>query len=211
MKSRYESVSLERDQLKKENTTLNGRLKASVDSSKYELTQRVEDLTVQKENLTKENLKLLKVVKKLHRKAEDRKKNLKQLFELMTEKEKELEQYKSGKTGVVDSANREAREEAVLKQQKLEKDIKKKEKELRKLEEDIAEKKKEVGSAGRTPDYGPYTAQIAELDVRKQKLESVLAGLSSDTGAEFDEIKEMISLLSRERDLMVDKARSKIF
>jgi len=52
------------------------------------------DPTNDVEKLIRENEKLEKTVARLRKKADDRKKTLRQLFELMTEKEKELNVYK---------------------------------------------------------------------------------------------------------------------
>jgi len=171
-----------------------------------DLVKKVEDLSSQKENLSKENLQLLKVIKKLHRKAEDRKKNLKQLFELMTEKEKEIEQYKRGKKA---GPNVEAEKEKVIESLNLQ--IKQKETELKNLEETVSKKltkdsSQEFKSQPRGH-KGLLTEHVMELERRKQKLEEVLANLPSEANSEIDEVKEMISLLDKEKDEALKKQR----
>jgi len=148
LRARYEEVIAEKEKLKEENKILKAKY------APKDLVKKVDDLSSQKENLTKENLQLLKVVKKLHRKAEDRKKNLKQLFELMNEKEKEIEQYKNNipKGNILDNPRQEIlkadaqinKNEKEKKIKILDREIEKKEKELKKLEE-VLENKNKLG------------------------------------------------------------------
>ena len=150
-KARYEEASVERDRLRDENESLNSKMNNTTNLPQKEFVKKIEDLTSQKENLTKENLQLLKVIKKLHRKAEDRKKNLKQLFELMTEKEKEIEHYKKnqlknmaldqGTKGDDGSKNKNGERER--RHDVLDSEIKRKEKELKQLENLISNRHRE--------------------------------------------------------------------
>jgi len=59
------------------------------------LLEKVKDLDDKNNKFKKENSQLTKISKKLELKANERKKTLKQLFELVTEKDKELNFYKS--------------------------------------------------------------------------------------------------------------------
>ena len=58
------------------------------------LMEKLKEQTEKNEKLKKENSYMIKLTKKLELKASERKKTLKQLFELVTEKEKELNYYK---------------------------------------------------------------------------------------------------------------------
>ena len=59
------------------------------------LIEKLKEQTEKCEKLKKENSYMIKLTKKLELKASERKKTLKQLFELVTEKEKELNFYKN--------------------------------------------------------------------------------------------------------------------
>ena len=46
---------------------------------------------------------------------------------------------------------------------------------------------------------------VTELDRRRQKLEEVLANLPLNSVLESEEVKDMISLLNKEKDLALDQ------
>ena len=198
LKAKYNELSNERQRLNEENLVLKGK------NVPKDLMKRVEDLSSQKENLSKENLQLLKVIKKLHRKAEDRKKNLKQLFELMTEKEKEIAQYKQNQAKPDSKSEEAAQKEKVM--ESLDSQIKQKESELQNLEEAIAKKNKDLQSQSRGHKR-LLSEHINELERRKQKLEEVLANLPSEANSEIYEVREMITLLDKEKDEAIEKER----
>jgi len=200
LKAKYREVSNERQRLNEENLILKGK------NVPKDLMKRVEDLSSQKENLSKENLQLLKVIKKLHRKAEDRKKNLKQLFELMTEKEKEIAQYKQnqGKTPAESKSEETTQKEKIL--ESLNSQIKQKETELQNLEETLAKKNQDLKSQSRGHKR-LLSEHISELERRKHKLEEVLANLPSEANSEIYEVREMITLLDKEKDEAIEKEK----
>lgn len=93
LKQKYHKILEERNNLWKENTELKERFSKGEESVSEEKA-----LALLKENqeLKREFEKLVKVSQKLEQKAEERKKSLKQLFDILTEKEKELAAIKSG-------------------------------------------------------------------------------------------------------------------
>lgn len=89
LQKRCEELGKERDRLKKD---LGEMKKHPVGG---ELLPKVKELSEHNDKLAQDNAKLVKVAKNLEQKADERKKNLKKLFNLMAEKEKELNVYKS--------------------------------------------------------------------------------------------------------------------
>lgn len=89
LQKRNEELGKERDRLKKEL----GNIKKQPTS--IELLPKIQELAEHNDRLAKDNATLVKVAKKLDQKVEERKKNLKKMFEVLTEKEKELNFYKA--------------------------------------------------------------------------------------------------------------------
>jgi len=105
--------------------------------------------------------------------------------------------------------NVEAEKEKVIESLNLQ--IKQKETELKNLEETVSKKltkdsSQEFKSQPRGH-KGLLTEHVMELERRKQKLEEVLANLPSEANSEIDEVKEMISLLDKEKDEALKKQR----
>ena len=111
---------------------------------------RLNDLAEDNERLSKENEKLGKTVQRLRKKADDRKKTLKQLFELMTEKEKELNVYKWSAGAGINTKSMQAVEEVINKRykdiekmcDKMQGKLNQKEKDLLVLEANVSDLKK---------------------------------------------------------------------
>ena len=89
LKMKFEKVNDEKARVLQENTLLKTKFLAQGNNS-----NKIKELQEQNESLVQDKLKLGRIIKKLEKKAEERKKNLKQLFELLTEREKELEKLK---------------------------------------------------------------------------------------------------------------------
>jgi chromosome segregation ATPase len=115
-KAKLEKTSFEKAQMKEEFNNLVHKVKSKGLQTNY--VEKIKELSEQNENLTKENAKLTKNSKKLEQKADERKKNLKQLFELLEEKEKELGFYKTGPA--LGLTNHAERLEDLIKEKSLE-------------------------------------------------------------------------------------------
>jgi len=128
------------------------------------------------EKLRIENEKLEKIVARLRKKADDRKKTLRQLFELMTEKEKELNVYKwTMGAGNSEKHLNKVKEMIEAKRAELEVDfekIKKKlghrEEELWKLEEKVSKLKKNVAMGN------PKAAPMGGFEMQEDEREPVV-------------------------------------
>lgn len=112
----------------------------------------LKEMSQDNERLHRENEKLAKAAARLKKKADDRKKTLRQLFELMTEKDKELNVYKwtmgagAGQKQlqlIQDQINKKNRELQKYIEQ-LEKELTQKEKFMFQLEQDVITVKKAV-------------------------------------------------------------------
>lgn len=89
-KVKYEQAQLEIKQLKDENS----RLKLKSPSS-GDLAVKFQELKHANAALVEENTKLANAARKFEKKSQERKKNLKQLFELLQEKDREITYYKN--------------------------------------------------------------------------------------------------------------------
>ena len=76
LKVKYEKLNGERNRLKEENASLTYKLKSRGPTSSN-LLEKFKEVSESHENVLKENSRLNKLAKKLEKKAEDRKKNLK--------------------------------------------------------------------------------------------------------------------------------------
>jgi len=129
------------------------------------------------EKLIQENEKLEKTVVKLRKKADDRKKTLRQLFELMTEKEKELNVYKwtmgsrnSEKyTQMIQGLIEQKQKELEGKYKKLKKKFAEKEEELAKLEKKMTSLKATISKANKSKFESP-NEKLSKLLASEEKV-----------------------------------------
>lgn len=112
--------------------------------SRLKDSPRLKGFKTQNEQLIQENSNLNRLVKKLQSKAEERKKNLKEMFGLLTEKDIELSSYKSkGKEGSETSTKKvgeiikRVQEKLGKRYVSLHKKVEEKEKKIQALEEDL--------------------------------------------------------------------------
>jgi len=92
LQKRCEELGKERDRLKKEVVDVKKQ------GSHADILPKFMELSENNDRLAKDNAKLVKVAQKLEQKANERKNNLKKLFDLIAEKEKELKFYKENST-----------------------------------------------------------------------------------------------------------------
>lgn len=93
LQQKYHKVLEELNNLWKENMVLKEKLPNS-EGSAYD--ERVNKIIQENQELRADHEKLIKISQKIEKKAEDRKQSLKKLFELLTQKERELESMKAG-------------------------------------------------------------------------------------------------------------------
>lgn len=93
LQQKYHKVLEELNNLWKENMVLKEKLPNS-EGSAYD--ERVNKIIQENQELRTDHEKLIKISQKIEKKAEDRKQSLKKLFELLTQKERELESMKAG-------------------------------------------------------------------------------------------------------------------
>lgn len=148
---------------------------------------KLNELTEDNERLFKENEKLGKTVVRLRKKADERKKTLKQLFELMTEKEKELNVYKWSAGAGINTKSMQAVEEIVSKK------YKEMEKTCDKLQGKISQKEKD----------------LVVLEAKVSDLKRLQSKSSKELKIDTEEKKHLRSLSKEKLDKEEDKNRLK--
>jgi len=141
-----EDVCKERDRLRGENLRLYEEVKEMNEiQGKVVIEQRINELVTEIERLKQENNDLYKKYKTVRSKADERKTTLKQLFDLVMEKDKELNAYKEALKGKGESVQRRKEDFGKIIDQKamelglkygfLEKKLNEKEVQLKRIEE----------------------------------------------------------------------------
>jgi len=100
LQKRCEELGKERDRLKKDVA------EAKKQGVHADFFPKFMELSENNDKLARDNAKLVKVAKNLEQKAAERKNNLKKLFDLIAEKEKELKFYKESYNEITGAGSR---------------------------------------------------------------------------------------------------------
>jgi len=151
LQKRCEELGKERDRLKKEMVDVKKQPNTT------DLIPKVQELSEHNDRLAKDNAKLVKLAKKLEQKAIERKGNLKKLFDLMEEKERELKYYKANSANGATAVNISKQVEQLVAQkqnemkkqyEKLAKALNEKEESLSHLEDFVTKMKPNLSKRG---------------------------------------------------------------
>lgn len=136
LQKRCEELDKERERMKDEVDHMKKQPIAS------ELIPKLQALNDHNEKLSKDNAKLVKVAKKLENKASERKETIRKLYDMISEKEREINLYKNNNSSVLphfvkqmETSIYQVESEMIIKYEKLRKDLQSKEKEISNLEE----------------------------------------------------------------------------
>ena len=242
LKAKNERSNDEKSRFENEIKNINGEnqsLSNQIQSKSFNfqsLAQTIKDLNADNSTLNSEIVKLTKINKKLSLKAEERKNNLKQLFELVTEKEEEIKKLRSQNIGPL--SNHAQKLEDLVKAKYQEFNNK-----LNDLTDLIDEKEDHIIRLDKVADYlqstlktsattisgrpfdihNPLSAEldknkdeqinylvekIIELDRKRLRLEEIVS-LSHETAYQKkQELSEMIKFLAKEKKNHIEKIKS---
>ena len=219
LQKRCEELGKEREWLKKEVADMK---KKPNGGDGGDLLQKVQELTEHNDRLAKDNTKLVKVAKKLEQKAEERKKNLKKLFELMAEKEKELGFYKNNYNKSTDTSSQVVKKledsiqdtsnELLKRYEKIAKIVQEKEQVLQYLEESISRVLPHVlnhkSSNGFNENNNSSREDLVMLDQRKQQINEMITQINLIPISQASKVRDVLSFLKSEKDIIAKKIKS---
>jgi len=225
-KIKYEQAQLEIKQLKEENGKLQMRSPKNTD-----IAVKYQELKAAHAALVEENKKLTTTAKKYEKKCQERKKNLKQLFELLQEKDKEINFYKKtaapsdSQTARMDEALKDRLTELETQYALLEQELQRKDRELAQMYniigrtsyseptlEDTAhfnEGRSSENHGKKDPKVELLLEDVKELDKKKQKLEDAIISIESISPSKASELRDMVTFLEKERESTLKKVQSK--
>ena len=221
LQKRCEELGKEREWLKKE---IGDMKKKPNGGGGGDLLQKVQELTEHNDRLAKDNTKLVKVAKKLEQKAEERKKNLKKLFELMAEKEKELGFYKNNYNKSTDASPQVVKKledsiqntsnELLKRYEMIARSVQDKEQVLRNLEESISRVLPHVlnyrSSQGFNENKNASREDLIMLDQRKQKINEMITQINLIPISQASKVRDVLSFLKSEKDVITEKIKSNL-
>ena len=213
LQKRCEELGKERDRLKKEIVDVKKQ------PSTTDLMPKVTELSEHNDRLAKDNAKLVKLAKKLEQKAIERKSNLKKLFDLMEEKERELNYYKMNNKETPTNLNqvsKQVEEFVTHKQNEMKKQyenlvkvLNEKEESLSYLEDFVTKMKPALlNSSSKRGNVsqelsafrGTSKEDTIVLDKKKRQITELIKQISGISTAQIPKIKEVVTYLKEERD-----------
>lgn len=214
LQKRCEELGKERDRLKKE------IVDAKKQPSTTDLMPKVQELSEHNDRLAKDNAKLVKLAKKLEQKAVERKSNLKKLFDLMEEKEKELNYYKLNNKETPKNLNQVSKQveefvnhkqnEMKKQYENLVKVLNEKEESLSYLEDFVSKVKPALlNSSSKRGNISQEQSALrgssskedtVVLDKKKRHINELINQISTISAAHLPKIKEVVNFLKGERD-----------
>ena len=160
LQKRCEELDKERERMKDEVDHMKKQPLAS------ELIPKLHALNEHNEKLSKDNAKLVKVAKKLENKASERKETIRKLYEMVSEREREISLYKNGAVNnnnilpqfikQIETNIYQVESEMIIKYEKLRKDLQVKEKEISNLEELVSRFKQHSFASKRSLPFSDF-------------------------------------------------------
>jgi len=208
LQKRCEELGKERDRLKKEIVDVKKQPNTT------DLMPKVTELSEHNDRLAKDNAKLVKLAKKLEQKAIERKSNLKKLFDLMEEKERELNYYKMNNKETPTNISKQVEEIVNLKQNEMKKQyenlvkvLNEKEESLSYLEDFVTKMKPALLNSKRanmsqeqSGFRGSSKEETVVLDKKKRQITELIKQISGLSSTQVPKIKEVVTFLKEERD-----------